>query len=120
MARAQPTAPPERVELYDRLIATQPSLTRKGATLPYTSINGNMSSYLDASGALALRLSPDDRQAFMTRYAAGLHEAYGIVQKEYVTVPDDLLAGTEQLRPWFEASVRYVSGLRPKATTRKR
>ena len=120
MARAQPTAPPERVELYDRLVATQSSLARKGATMPYTSVNGNMSSYLDASGALALRLSSDDRQAFMARYGATLHQAYGIVQKEYVTVPDDLLADTEELRPWFETSVGYVSGLKPKATTRKR
>src|SRR4029077_9611850 len=102
VARTHPTAPTERVDLYERLVATQPSLARKGAAMPYTSVNGNMSSYLGGSGVLALRLSPDDRQAFMARYGAGLHEAYGIVQKEYVTVPDDLLADTEELRPWFE------------------
>ncbi len=120
MAKGQPTAPPERVDRYERLIATQPSLTRKGATMPYTSVNGNMSSYLDASGALALRLSGDDRQAFMARYTTAFHEAHAIVQKEYVTVPDELLADTEALRPWFEASFRYVSALKPKPTTRKR
>ncbi len=120
MARGQPTAPPERVDLYERLIATQPSLIRKGATLPYTSVNGNMSSYLDACGDLALRLSPDDRQAFMARYPTRLHEAYGIVQKEYVTVPDVLLADTEELRPWFAARFHYASELKRKPTTRKR
>jgi hypothetical protein len=32
---------------YDRVIATQPGVIRKGATIPYTSLNGNMSGDLD-------------------------------------------------------------------------
>ena len=43
MTAARPTPPPPaKVALYDRLIATDPTLERKGATLPYTSINGKM------------------------------------------------------------------------------
>ncbi len=110
----------ERLRAYERLVATQPGIERKGATIPYTSMNGNMYSYLDANGTLALRLSPEDREAFMTRHRATLHEAYGIVQREYVSVPDRLLDQTEALREWFAASVRYASTLRPKPTTRKR
>jgi hypothetical protein len=40
------------------------------------------------------------------------------VQKEYVDVPDDPLADTAALTPWFARSVDYVAGLRPKPTTR--
>ena len=48
-------------------------------------------SYLDADGTLALRLPAGDRERFVERYGTRLHEAYGIVQKEYVTVPAALL-----------------------------
>jgi hypothetical protein len=112
--------PAERLEQYDRLIATQPGVERKGATIPYTSVNGHMFSYLSASGTLALRLPPAERADFLERYSTTLHEAYGIVQKEYVTVPDGLLADVAQLGPYFVASYAYVAALKPKPTRRAR
>ena len=54
----------------------------------------------------------------MERYETTLHEAYGIVQKEYVTVPGALLANTDELAPYFRASYDYVAGLKPRPTTR--
>ena len=77
-----PNAPPDRVAAYERLVAAVPDVERKGATMPYTSVNGNMFSYLDASGSMALRLSESDRAVFMDRFATTLHHAYGIVQKD--------------------------------------
>ncbi len=109
---------PERLAQFDRLIATQPGIERKGATIPYTSVNGNMFSYLFDAGSLALRLSAADRAAFLERFATTLHHAYGIVQKEYVDVPDALLADTDGLAPWFAASYAYASSLKPKPTRR--
>ena len=114
----KPKAPAETVELYDRLVARLGDVERKGATMPYTSVNGNMFSYLDASGSMALRLPPDARAAFIAEFGTHLHEAYGIVQKEYVTVPAAVLADVGRLLPWFEASQRYAVGLRPKPTKR--
>jgi hypothetical protein len=116
--KAKPSAPPDRVQAYERLVAAVPEVERKGATMPYTSVNGNMFSYLDASGSMALRLSPDDRTAFIERFSTALHEAYGVVQKEYATVPADLLDDTERLLPWFRASLAYTLSLKPKPTTR--
>jgi hypothetical protein len=112
--------PGERLEQYDRLIATQPGVQRKGATIPYTSVNGHMFSYLTASGTLALRLPPAERVEFLERYSTTLHEAYGIVQKEYVTVPDRLLADVGRLGPYFVASYTYFATLKPKPTRRAR
>ena len=40
-----PSAPLDRVEAYDRLVAAIPEVELKGATMPYTSVNGNMFSY---------------------------------------------------------------------------
>jgi hypothetical protein len=117
---ARTRIPAARLEQYDRLIATQPGVDRKGATIPYTSVNGHMFSYLSASGALALRLPPAERADFLDRYNTTLHEAYGIVQKEYVAVPDGLLADVGQLGPYFVASYVYVAALKPKPTRRAR
>src|SRR5262245_42442244 len=41
---------------YEKLIATNPNVERKGATMPYTSLNGHMFSFLTKTGKLALRL----------------------------------------------------------------
>jgi hypothetical protein len=111
--------PAIRLEQYDRLIATQSGAERKGATLPYTSLNGHMFSFLTESGTLALRLPRGDREAFLERYGTTLHEAHGRVMTEYVTVPDSLLADTDQLVPYFGASYAYVAALKPKPTRRK-
>ena len=90
MARSSPShLPPERLAAYDRVIATVQGVERKGAKIPYTSLNGNMSSYLAEDGTLVLRLAAADREAFLARYRSRLHEAYGVVQKEYVDVPAD-------------------------------
>lgn len=121
MAKTTKTSPiaAGRIEQYDRLIATQPGVQRKGASIPYTSLNGHMFSYLAETGTLVLRLPATERSAFLERYATTLHEAYGIVQKEYVDVPEALFADIGALQPFFALSYAYVAGLRPKSTRSK-
>src|SRR5215471_6857266 len=119
MTKSAPKAPAESVALYDALLATNPQIERKGATMPYTSVNGNMFSLLTPDGTLALRLSESDRAAFLAKYGARQPVQYGVVMKEYVAVPASLLKKTKELAKHFEASVRYASTLRPKPTTKK-
>ena len=120
MAKPTAAAPDDRLELYERLVATLPGVERKGATMPYTSVNGHMFSYLSKAGKLELRLPAEAREAFMKKYKASLSEQYGIVQKEYVEVPDALLGKTAELKKYFAMSYEYVSGLKPKPATRKK
>ena len=108
-----------RLALYEKLVATLPEVERKGAANPYTSLNGHMFSYLHPSGAVALRLPPGEREAFLQKHQTNLFQAYGVVQKEYVTIPDDLLANTAELGSWFQAGYDYVKGLKPKPITKK-
>lgn len=112
------SGPRDRLELYENLVARKPHVERKGATMPYTSRNGHMFSFLDQQGAMGLRLSDDDRGRFLVEYDARLAEQYGRVMKEYVAVPDALLARTDDLEVWFERSYAYVGTLRPKPTRR--
>lgn len=118
MAKAD--APSDKLLLYERLVATNPHVERKGATVPYTSRNGHMFSYLSKEGALNLRLPAGEREAFLKKYKTMLCEAYGVVQPEYVVVPDSLLAKTAELKRFFDTSYEYVSSLKPKATAKKK
>ena len=117
---ARPFARPgaDRLALYDALLATNPAIERKGATMPYTSVNGNMFSLLTADGTLALRLPTSDREAFLKKYKTTLCEQYGAVMKEYVRVPPMLLPNTRQLSKYLALSYQYARSLKPKPTTK--
>ncbi len=120
MAQGAGDPPAKELALYEKLVATVPGVERKGASVPYTSLNGNMFSYLSKAGTVALRLPAAERDAFIAKYRTKLMEAYGIVQKEYVEVPAALLKKTAELEKYFAASVAYAKTLKPKPTTRKR
>lgn len=91
-----------------------PASSGRVATNPYTSLNGHMFSRLDPSGKMALRLPAGEREEFLKKYKTTLFHGYGIVQKEYVSVPDGLLNNTKELKKYFDISVRYVRALKPK------
>jgi hypothetical protein len=114
-AKKTSSAPPDTIAAYDELVATLPEIERKGATMPYTSLNGHMTSHLNSQGLMALKLPPGEREKFLVKYNTKLVEAYGIVQREFVTVPPALLANTDELQPYFAMSVEYVKSLKPKA-----
>ncbi|MGZ4778356.1 MAG: hypothetical protein ACXVIJ_02350 [Thermoanaerobaculia bacterium] len=108
------------LELYEKLVATNPQVERKGDTMPYTSRNGHMFSVLTKEGKLALRLPTEERNAFLEKYKTTLCEQYGHVMPEYVVVPESLLAKTRELKSFFDISYDYVGSLKPKPTTKKK
>ena len=112
------TSSTDRVALYDRLIATNPKIERKGDANPYTSLNGNMFTLLHQS-RLAIRLSEDEREKFLKKYKTKLFEAYGTVMKEYAAVPDALLENTKELRKYLDLSYQYAQTLKPKPTKKQ-
>ena len=79
-----------QVALYDKLIATNPRIERKGDANPYTSLNGNMFTLLHQN-RLAIRLPEEEREKFLKKFKTSLYEAYGTVMPEYVAVPDAML-----------------------------
>ena len=119
VAQKKSDAPADKLELYEKLVAMNPKVERKGATNPYTSLNGHMFSRLDPSGTMSLKLPKEEIEKFLKKYNTKLYESYGIVQKEYVTVPDSLLKNTKELQKYFEISYQYVANLKPKPTKKK-
>ena len=79
-----------------------------------------MFSFLDKKGVCGIRLPEKEREDFLKKYKTKLFETQGTILKEYVTVPDDLLKKTKELKKWFEISYAYVKTLKPKATKKKK
>ena len=88
----------------------------KGAKNPYTSRNGHMFSFLVADGTMALRLSDELADQFLSKYESGPVIQYGSVMRGYVSVPDDLLSDPAELVSWFEKAYVWIGTLEPKAT----
>jgi hypothetical protein len=109
----------EKVELYDKLIASIAGVERKGAANPYTAVNGNMFTLLHQSETLAIRLPDEQREEFLKRHKTTLFKAYGAVMREYVTVPDSLLGNTKELGKYLQISHEYAKTLKPKETKKK-
>jgi hypothetical protein len=120
MGKPAGSVPADKLDLYQKLLATMPNVELKGATMPYTSLNGHMFSFLTKTGTLALRLPTEAREAFLKKYATRLCEQHGVVLAEYVEVPDALLNKTPELRKHLEMSYAYVGSLKPKPTARKK
>jgi hypothetical protein len=106
--------PPAQLDLYEKLIATVPAIERKGAVHPYTSLNGHMFTYLDQTGTLGIRLAPDQVEAFLKKYKTTMFESYGVVKRDWVTVPDSLLRNPKELKKYLVASLENVRTLKPK------
>jgi len=115
MATAKKSSiPPDKLALYEKLIATNPKIERKGDVHPYTSVNGHMFTYLDQTGTLGIRLPKEEVEAFLEKYNTTLFESYGVVKKDYVTVPDSLLNKTSELKRYLDLSYEFVKTLKPK------
>src|SRR5882672_12758922 len=106
MVKRKQSVPSDQEVLYDKLIASNPKIERKGAANPYTALNGNMFTLLH-QGRLAIRLAEDEREQFLKEYKTKLYEAYGAVMPEYVAVPDSLLGKTKELQKYLELSYEY-------------
>ena len=107
-----------KLALYDKLLATDPSIERKGATIPYTSANGKMFTYLTPTGDFRLRLPEDERAAFMKKYRTKPVVQHGVVMKDFVAVPPALFARTGELKPYLAKSRAYAVRLGTKAGAR--
>jgi hypothetical protein len=110
----------EKVALYSKLVASHSGAILKGDTIPYTSLNGHMYSFISKEVVVTLKLPEEEKIQFITKYKTKLAENNGVVQKEFVVVPDSLLKKTNELKEYFNISYQYVSSLKPKATVKNK
>lgn len=109
----------DTTEIYKKIVSGYSALEVKGATMPYTSVNGNMFSFISKDGQLNMRLSEKVREEFIKKHKTSLSLQHGVVMKEYVIVPDKLLKDSMIMKKYFELSYNYALSLKAKATTKK-
>ena len=63
---------------------------------------------------MSLRLPADALAAFLKKYKTTLFRSYGVVKKDWATVPVSLLKNTRELKKHLEVSYEYVKTLKPK------
>jgi len=110
----------DKIETYKEMVNSFSALEVKGATMPYTSVNGNMFSFFSKDGQLSIRLSEKDRDKFIKQHKTGLSIQHGVIMKEYVVIPDSLFKKPTILEECLKKSYDYALTLKPKSTTRKK
>jgi TfoX N-terminal domain len=121
MAAKQTNVPEDRLALYRRLLQSVPGVAEKSNFgSAYAAVNGHMYTMISKHGIVGLRLPPEERAAFMERYATDLFRGDPAwpPAKEFVAVPDDLLERTDELASFLERSYHYTLTLKPKPTKR--
>lgn len=121
MASKKVTAPADKVVLYERLLESVGVDAKSNFGSAYTAVNGNMYTMISKHGVVGIRLPEPERSAFLKDYSTSLFRGDPAwpPAKEFVAVPDDLLADTDALKQYLELSLRYVQTLKPKRATKK-
>jgi hypothetical protein len=122
MAQKKVSAPPDKVELYRKLLSSVEGIdTKSNFGSAYTAINGNMYTMISKHRVVGIRLPEPERSVFMKEHSTDLYRGDPAwpPAKEFVAVPDDMLADTKALKPYLELSLRYVQTLKPKPAKAK-
>jgi hypothetical protein len=118
MPKAESTTDPKVLAAFEAMIAAVPGVERKGAAMPYVSVNGNMYAMISKTNVIGIRLGKDDLAAFMAAGGQPFEGTPGFINTEYGGVPASMLSNSRMLGKWFKASHAFASGLKPKKTTR--
>ena len=106
------------LEVYEAVISKVDGVEMKGAKNKYTSLNGNMFSFISQEGKLAIRLGKEQREAFLKKHKSAECYQYGTLMKDYVELPKSIAENTRSVTSWFKTSFEHAQTLKPKATTR--
>ena len=108
--------------LYEKLLASVDGIeTKSNFGSSYTAVNGNMYTMISKHGVVGIRLPREERDAFIAEYETELFRGDPAwpPAKEFVAVPDALLADTDALKPYLERSFAYVQTLKAKPARKK-
>ena len=101
------------------MTAQYPDLQVKGKANRYTSMNGNMFSFLDKEGGLNLRLSEAEKAAYNEANGTGDVIQHNSVMRGYVKATRAIFGDAVRLEGLFAQSYDYARTLKPKATSKK-
>ena len=103
--------------IYEGLVADYPDLKVKGKANRYTSMNGNMFSFLNKDDAtLCFRYSEADKKAYNETNGTSDVISYGAVMRGYVVITPEIMADRAALQDHFDRCVEHAKTLKPKPT----
>jgi TfoX/Sxy family transcriptional regulator of competence genes len=109
-------SPQPLIDLFDKSVPSSPSVSRrKMFGYPAAFANGNLFIGLHQNDFI-MRLSEEDRTRFSAQYGERIFEPMkGRPMREYVRLPEELLADARKRAPWIKRSLEYAEGVKPKA-----
>ena len=107
-------------KLFDEIWASFPEIERKGKTMPYTSMNGNMFSFVSKIGELAFRVSKEAQKEYIDKHGVTESIQHGRVMKDYVDVPEKCFTDMDFLKELCSKSIAHAKTLKPKPTKKKK
>ncbi|MGJ8528719.1 hypothetical protein [Maritalea sp.] len=110
----------KNLDRYQALVSAYFDDVVKGKNNPYTSINGNMYSFLDRDGRICLRLNKVKAATFAPLLGSEPVVQYGSIMKDYVAVPETLFKDETLIAEIFTACRSLSKALPTKPTKRKK
>lgn len=104
----------ENLKIYDQLVGQCPRFKRKGKTVPYTSANGHMFSFINKAGELGIRFSKKVQEQYFEKFNTSIFESHGATMKGYILIPNKMLTDHKALIKLLNESYDYVMTLDPK------
>jgi hypothetical protein len=101
----------EVLGFYDALVEQCDGFDRKGKSVPYTSANGHMFSFINKSGGLGFRFSERRKKELIEKWNASEFISHNSVMKGYVLIPTGMYEKPEELKQYLMESFTYVMTL---------
>lgn len=106
--------------VYDHLINQTDEVDLKGKTMHYTSMNGNMYSFVSKEGEMGFRLSKEDKDFYIEKEGATVMIQHNCVMNGYIHVSENMLLNPDKLKEIFTKSIAFAKTLKPKPTKKKK
>jgi TfoX/Sxy family transcriptional regulator of competence genes len=109
-------SPQPLIDLFDKSVPPGDGISRrKMFGYPAAFANGNLFIGLHQNDFI-MRLSEDDRTRFSAEYGERTFEPMkGRPMREYVRLPEELLADARKRASWIKRSLRYAEAIAPKS-----
>lgn len=101
----------ENLKIYDEIVAKCERFDRKGKSVPYTSANGHMFSFINKSGEFGIRFSKEVQEKLIKEFNSDYFYSHNAQMKGYVLIPQEIFIDQEKVKDLLNQSYDYVMSL---------
>ena len=101
----------ETLKRYDELVGKCDRFERKGKTVPYTSANGHMFSFINKANEIGVRFSKEVQEKYIQQFDSSLYHSHNAIMKGYVLIPETVLADDRLIIKLLNESYDFAMSL---------